>query len=96
MTPRERFPVLSAALVYTLAVAVAFWPFWTGHFLINSMSDMRNGYPFRLFEAEYLHHVGGFPQWNCNCRNDRRHATTINRDPGIGNTIDLRNSSTDR
>ena len=64
MTPRERFPVLSAALVYTLAVAVAFWPFWTGHFLINSMSDMRNGYPFRLFEAEYLHHVGGFPQWN--------------------------------
>ncbi len=64
MTPRERFPVLSAALIYALAVAVAFWPFWTGHFLINPMSDMRNGYPFRLFESEYWHHVGGFPQWN--------------------------------
>ena len=64
MTPRQRFPVASAALLYALVVAVAFWPFWTGHFLINPMSDMRNGYAFRLFEAEYLRHVGGFPQWN--------------------------------
>ena len=64
MTLRQRFPVLSAATLYALAVAVAFWPFWTGHFLINPMSDMRNGYAFRLFEAEYLHLVGGFPQWN--------------------------------
>jgi membrane protein YfhO len=64
MTLRQRFPVLSAATLYALVVAVAFWPFWTGHFLINPMSDMRNGYPFRLFEAEYLRQVGGFPQWN--------------------------------
>ena len=64
MTLRQRFPVLTAAVLYALAVAVAFWPFWTGHFLINPMSDMRNGYPFRLFEAEYLRQVGGFPQWN--------------------------------
>ena len=64
MTVRQRFPVLSAATLYALVVGLAFWPFWTGHFLINPMSDMRNGYPFRLFEAEYLHHVGAFPQWN--------------------------------
>ena len=64
MTLRQRFPILSAAILYALVVAVAFWPFWTGHFLINPMSDMRNGYSFRLFEAEYLHQGGGFPQWN--------------------------------
>ena len=64
MTLRQRFPVLSAAIVYVLVVAIAFWPFWTGHFLINPMSDMRNGYPFRLFAAEYLRQFGGFPQWN--------------------------------
>jgi membrane protein YfhO len=64
MTLRDRFPVLSAAALYALVVAVAFWPFWTGQFLINPASDMRNGYAFRLFEAEYLRQVGGFPEWN--------------------------------
>ncbi len=64
MTVRQRFPVLTAAALYTLVVALAFWPFWTGQFLVNPMSDMRNGYGFRLFEAEYWHRFGGFPQWN--------------------------------
>jgi hypothetical protein len=64
MTLRQRFPVSSAATLYALVVALAFWPCWTGQFLINPMSDMRNGYPFRLFEAEYLRQMGGFPQWN--------------------------------
>ena len=64
MTLRQRYPVLSAAALYSLVVAVTFWPFWTGHFLINPMSDMRNGYPFRLFESEYLRQAGTFPQWN--------------------------------
>jgi hypothetical protein len=64
MTARPRFPTLTVALVFALAVAVAFWPFWTGHFLINPSSDMRNGYPFRLFAADYLRAHGAFPQWN--------------------------------
>lgn len=61
---QRRFPVLTAAVLYGLAVAVAFWPFFTGGFLINPLSDMRNGYPFRLFEAESLRQTGTFPQWN--------------------------------
>jgi hypothetical protein len=64
MTARPRFPTLTVALICALAVAVAFWPFWTGHFLINPSSDMRNGYPFRLFETESLRATGAFPQWN--------------------------------
>jgi hypothetical protein len=64
MTPQRRFPTLTAAALYAAVVALAFWPFWTGHFLINPWSDMRNGYAFRLFAAEYWHQAGGFPQWN--------------------------------
>ena len=64
MTTRPRYPTLAAAAIYAAAVALAFWPFWTGRFLINPSSDMRNGYPFRLFETEYLHANGAFPQWN--------------------------------
>ncbi|HUL02686.1 MAG TPA: YfhO family protein [Gemmatimonadales bacterium] len=64
MTTRPRFPTLTVAIVFALAVAVAFWPFWTGQFLINPSSDMRNGYPFRLFAADYLRAYRAFPQWN--------------------------------
>ncbi len=64
MTPQRRFPTLRAAALYVAVVAAAFWPFWTGHFLINPWSDMRNGYAFRLFAAEYWHQAAGFPQWN--------------------------------
>ena len=64
MNLRQRFPVLTAAALYAAAVALVFWPAWTGQFLINPMSDMRNGYPFRLFAAQYWHGFGGFPQWN--------------------------------
>jgi hypothetical protein len=64
MTLRQRYPTLTAAALYALAVALVFWPFWTGHFLINPASDMRNGYPFRLFETQVLRGTGAFPQWN--------------------------------
>ena len=64
MRPPRRAPGLIALLCYALVVAVMFWPFWTGHFLINPASDMRNGYPFRLFESEFGKRFGGFPQWN--------------------------------
>ena len=64
MSLRERFPVLSAAAIYAGVVALAFAPFWAGNFLINPMSDMRNGYAFRSFAAEYMRNAGGFPQWN--------------------------------
>jgi hypothetical protein len=66
MLPRltQRFPILTASGLYALAVSLAFWPFWKGQFLINELSDMRNGYPFREFAADYFHRFGGIPQWN--------------------------------
>jgi hypothetical protein len=60
----QRFPTLTASGLYALAVAIAFWPVLRGQFLINDVSDMRNGYAFREFAASYFHKFGGIPEWN--------------------------------
>ena len=59
----QRFPTLTASGLYALAVSLACWPFWTGQFLINPWSDMRNGYPVRELAASYLKQFGGIPEW---------------------------------
>lgn len=60
----QRRPALTAFALYGVAVCLAFSPFWTGKFLINDWSDMRNGYAFREFAADYARRFGGFPEWN--------------------------------
>lgn len=59
----QRYPTLVAAATYALAVALAFWPFWTGHALFNALSDMNRVYPFRLFAAEFFKQFHAVPQW---------------------------------
>jgi hypothetical protein len=46
-----------------VAVALAFWPFWTGHALFNAASDMNRVYPFRLVAAEFFKQFHAVPQW---------------------------------
>ncbi len=60
----QRFPTLTAALIYAVAAAAAFWPCWLGRSLINEWSDQRYGYPFRVFAAAFLKQYHAFPQWN--------------------------------
>ncbi len=60
----DRFPTLSAAVVYTLTVAAAFHRFFGGSFLVNEMSDARTGYGPRHFAAEYFRAVGDMPGWS--------------------------------
>ena len=59
----QRFPVLTAAALYTAAVALAFLPFFRGQFLVNAMSDARTGYPGRELAAAYYHANGGILEW---------------------------------
>ncbi|HXV86966.1 MAG TPA: YfhO family protein [Gemmatimonadales bacterium] len=59
-----RFPTLTAFGAYGVAVTLAFWPLWSGQWIINPYSDLKTGYPFRLFAAEHLRAFGEFPQWN--------------------------------
>jgi hypothetical protein len=60
----QRYPTLTASGLYAAVVAIVFAPFWRGQFLINDWSDMRNGYAFREFAANYFHRFGGIPEWN--------------------------------
>jgi hypothetical protein len=55
----QRFPVLTAAGLYTAAVALAFLPFFRGQFLVNAMSDARTGFPGRELAAAYYQ-----PRWH--------------------------------
>lgn len=59
----QRFPTAVASACYTLAVAIAFAPFWSGRVLMNPVSDMNRVYPFRLYAAEYFKQHGSIPQW---------------------------------
>ena len=59
----QRFPVLTAAAIYSAAVALAFLPFFRGQFLVNAMSDARTGYPGRELAAAYYHANGGILEW---------------------------------
>ncbi|HQR17683.1 MAG TPA: YfhO family protein [Gemmatimonadales bacterium] len=59
----QRFPVLTAAAIYTAAVSLAFLPFFRGQFLVNAMSDARTGYPGRELAAAYYHANGGILEW---------------------------------
>ena len=59
----QRFPVLTAAGLYTAAVALAFLPFFRGQFLVNAMSDARTGFPGRELAAAYYHANGGILEW---------------------------------
>lgn len=59
----ERRPILTAAGLYTLVVALAFLPFFRGQFLVNAMSDARTGYPGRELAASYFHAHGGILEW---------------------------------
>ncbi len=59
----QRFPVLTAAALYTVTVALAFLPFFRGQFLVNAMSDARTGFPGRELAASYFHANGGILQW---------------------------------
>jgi len=59
----QRFPVLTAAALYTATVALAFLPFFRGQFLINGMSDARTGFPGRELAAAYTHAHGGILEW---------------------------------
>jgi len=59
----QRFPVLTAAVLYTVTVALAFLPFFRGQFLVNAMSDARTGFPGRELAASYFHANGGILQW---------------------------------
>ncbi|MFL5560772.1 MAG: hypothetical protein ACJ79K_04770 [Gemmatimonadaceae bacterium] len=60
----KRYPTLVATLVYSLLIAVIFWPVWQGQLLMSPVSDQVAGYSFRAFAAEHFKHVGGFPLWN--------------------------------
>ena len=59
----QRFPVLTAALLYTATVALAFLPFFRRQFLVNAMSDARTGFPGRELAASYFHATGGILEW---------------------------------
>jgi len=60
----KRYPTLIATLVYTLLIAIIFWPVWEGKLLMSPFSDQVAGYSFRAFAAEHFKNVGGFPLWN--------------------------------
>jgi hypothetical protein len=60
----KRYPTLTATLVYTVLIALIFWPFWEGKLLMSPISDQVAGYSFRAFAAEHFKKVGGFPLWN--------------------------------
>jgi hypothetical protein len=60
----QRFPTLTAALIYAAASAAALWQCWLGRSLINDLSDQRYGYPFRVFAAAFLKRYHAFPQWD--------------------------------
>lgn len=60
----HRFPVLTAASIYSALIALVFSPFFAGRFLINPTSDQRTGYAFREFAAWYLRAYGDVPQWS--------------------------------
>jgi hypothetical protein len=60
----KRYPTLVAVLIYTLLIAVIFWPFWQGQLLMSPFSDQVAGYSFRSFAAQHFKTVGGFPLWN--------------------------------
>lgn len=60
----KRYPTLVAVLIYTVLVALIFWPFWQGNLLMSPFSDQVAGYSFRSFAAEHFKTVGGFPLWN--------------------------------
>jgi hypothetical protein len=60
----ERFPNLTAGALYSAIVALVFYRFWGGAFLINEMSDARSGYAFRSFAAQYLKSHGRLPLWD--------------------------------
>lgn len=59
----QRFPVLTAATLYTVTVALAFVPFFRGQFLVNAMSDARTGFPGRELAADYFHATGRILEW---------------------------------
>lgn len=59
-----RAPTAAALVLYSAAVALAFWPFWTGQILINPYSDQRLVYPFRKLAVEYWRQHGDAPPWN--------------------------------
>jgi len=59
----QRFPVLTAAALYTATVALAFLPFFRGRFLVNAMSDANTGFPGREVAAHFFHATGGILQW---------------------------------
>ena len=59
----QRFPTLTAAVLYAAAVTLAFLPFFRGQFLVNAMSDARTGFPGRELAASYFHANGGILQW---------------------------------
>jgi hypothetical protein len=60
----KRYPTLTATLVYTVLIALIFWPVWEGKLLMSPISDQVAGYSFRAFAAEHFKKVGGFPLWN--------------------------------
>ena len=60
----DRFPNLTAGTLYSAIVAIVFYRFWGGAFLINEMSDARSGYAFRSFAAQYLKSHGRLPLWD--------------------------------
>jgi hypothetical protein len=59
-------PLLTAAVVCSLAGLTLLWPLLTGHILFGgARSDMYiAGYSFRLFGAEAFKATGSIPQWN--------------------------------
>lgn len=59
----QRFPVLTAAALYTATVALAFLPFFRGRFLVNAMSDANTGFPGREVAASFFHATGSILQW---------------------------------
>jgi hypothetical protein len=59
----QRFPILTAAGIYSAVVALAFFPFFQGQFLVNTMSDARTGFPGRELAASYFHAHGGILEW---------------------------------
>lgn len=60
----DRFPRLTAAVWYVLCSLVTFRAVLAGRWLVNDMSDQRNGYAFRRFAAEHLRATGEVPQWS--------------------------------
>ena len=59
----QRFPILTAAALYTVTVALAFLPFFRGRFLVNTMSDANTGFPGREVAANFTHATGSILQW---------------------------------